>query len=201
MGAGYGLRRHISCVPVVLMSRVQDAAEVWLDGRANQRATIHHGGNFFEALADPHVADGGVYGGECAKHFRDGQAGAKGLIVFWVECVRSGHATAHPQEDAGVCGGNGLSGLGDFGVSDAAWSTCSEGSCGSGGHGSQKVASSLLFVLIRTHDFSPAGFLEVCESWDSSRPFGGMPPGWESVDGSEFPENRQFEGRILLENG
>ena len=47
---GDRLRRHVAGVPVVLMPRVQDVAQVRLHVRADQRAAVHHLGDVLQPL-------------------------------------------------------------------------------------------------------------------------------------------------------
>jgi hypothetical protein len=98
---------------VVLVAGMEDAAEVGLDGAADEGGAVHDPGDVFEALADFEAVDGGVDGGEGAEHLRDFEALFEGVIAFGVEGVGSGHAAGHPEEDAGVGFGGGMS---DFGA-------------------------------------------------------------------------------------
>ena len=46
---GDGLRRHVAGVPVVLVPRVEDVAQVGLHVRADERAAVHHLGDVLQA--------------------------------------------------------------------------------------------------------------------------------------------------------
>src|SRR5207253_10458004 len=50
MRRGDGLRRRIAGVPLVLMARMQNEAEIAGGVGTNQRRAIHHAGDFFAAL-------------------------------------------------------------------------------------------------------------------------------------------------------
>ena len=102
------LRRHVAGVPVVLMARVEDEAEVGgLEG-ADQRAAVHDLGDAFQALRDFDVVDGGVDGGEGAEDAFGADAGLEGGVAFGVEGFGLRHAAGHPEDDDGVgCGGRG----------------------------------------------------------------------------------------------
>ena len=70
---GHGLRRHVAGVPVVLMPRVQDVAQVGQHVRADERAAVHHVGDVLQALADLDVVDDRVDGRERAQDPLDRQ--------------------------------------------------------------------------------------------------------------------------------
>ena len=65
--AGDRLRRHVAGVPVVLVPRVQDVAQVGQHVRADQRAAVHHLGDVLQALRDLDVVDDRVDGREGAE--------------------------------------------------------------------------------------------------------------------------------------
>ena len=97
--AGHGLRRDVARVPVVLVPRVEDAAEIRLDVRADERCPVEHLGDLGQAVADLHAVDRGGDRGERADHVGDRKAGLERLVSLRVERVRSRHAAGHPEDD------------------------------------------------------------------------------------------------------
>jgi hypothetical protein len=108
MRTGDRLRRHIAGVPVILMTRVQNAAEVRLHGAADERAAIHHLRDVFEPLADFDAIDARVDRREGAEHAFDLQTLLKGQVALRIKGVGRGHAACHPQKDARICLGRGM---------------------------------------------------------------------------------------------
>ena len=58
-----GLRRNVAGVPVILMARVQDEAEIRRLEGSDQRAAVHDSRDALETLRDLDVVDGGVDAG------------------------------------------------------------------------------------------------------------------------------------------
>jgi hypothetical protein len=87
---------------------MEDGAEIGLDVGSDEGGPVHDFGDFGEAFADFDAVEGGVDGGECAEDLVDGEAFLEWLIGFGVEHFGSGHATAHPEEDAAVGFGGGV---------------------------------------------------------------------------------------------
>ena len=107
MRAGHGLRRDVAGVPVELVTRMQDAAEVRLHGGTDQRPAVHDLGDALESLADPHPVDGRRDRGERAEHPVVRHALLIRRIALGIEGLRGGHAARQPDEDAGVGRGGG----------------------------------------------------------------------------------------------
>ena len=102
MRTGNGLRGNITCVPMILVPRMQDASQIRLNRRANQRGTVHHRGDLLKPLANLKTTHRRVDRGKSAQHIFDGEPHSKRLIVFRIERIRSGHAATHPDQDASV---------------------------------------------------------------------------------------------------
>ena len=66
MGAGYGLRGYVACVPMVLVPRMQDAAQVGLHRGTNQCTAIHDTGDILQPGADLDVIYNRIDRGESA---------------------------------------------------------------------------------------------------------------------------------------
>ena len=96
------LRRHVARVPVILMPRVQDVAQVGQHVRPDQRRPIHHAGNVLQPLANLDVVDNRVDRRKRAHHLFDRQPDFKRLIPLGIERLGRGHAARHPQQDARV---------------------------------------------------------------------------------------------------
>ena len=90
------------------MPRVEDAAEIRLDMRANQGGAVHELGDFLQAFADPHAIERGGNRVECAEHLVHGEAFLEGLVGFRIERFGTGHAARHPEQDAAVRLGRGM---------------------------------------------------------------------------------------------
>ena len=74
------LRRDVAGVPVVLVPRVQDEAEVGGGEAADDGAAIDDAADLLEAGGELDVIDGGVDGREGAEHLiRPGTPGANGV--------------------------------------------------------------------------------------------------------------------------
>ena len=72
MRCGHGLGRHVACVPVILVARVKNVAQVGHDVRTDQGCPIHHLGDILESFRDLDVVDGrsrsrGTYTGSFPK--------------------------------------------------------------------------------------------------------------------------------------
>ncbi len=105
---GDGLRRHVSGVPVVLVARVEDGAEVRLHVRADERGAVHHLGDLIEAGADFHAIKRRVDGRKSAEDPVHRQAFLEWLVAFGIKGFRCRHAASHPQQDATIGGGPGV---------------------------------------------------------------------------------------------
>ena len=108
MRASHCLRRDVAGVPVILVTGVQDAAEVRLNDGPNQGATIHDFGDVLQSLADLDSFNGCWDRRKRAQHIVDGHAIFKRSIAFGVKRVRGSHAATHPQQDARICFGLGV---------------------------------------------------------------------------------------------
>jgi len=100
--AGDRLRRHVAGVPVILMPRMQDAAEIGLHRRADEGAAIHDLRDVFHALTNVYSIHRSRDRGEGRKDRIDSHADLEGLIAFRIEGLRCGHAPGEPEQDAGV---------------------------------------------------------------------------------------------------
>ncbi len=105
---GDGLRRHIAGVPVILVPRVQDVAQVGDDVRTDERGPVHDLGDVFQPLRELDVVHDRVDGRERTQDFVGGHADLEGGVALGVERLGRRHAAGHPQEDAGVGGGLGV---------------------------------------------------------------------------------------------
>ena len=76
---GHRLRRRIAGVPVILVPRVQNEAQVADAVRADQRAAIHDLRDVLQTLRDLDVIDHRVDTREGAEHALDGKPGSKGV--------------------------------------------------------------------------------------------------------------------------
>ena len=103
-GIANGLRRHVAGVPVILMARVQDVAEIGRLERADDRAAIHHAGDALEPLRDLDVVDGGIDAGERAQHALGANTRLERRIALRIERLGLRHATGHPEHDDGIGG-------------------------------------------------------------------------------------------------
>ncbi len=89
---GHRLRRLIAGVPVVLVPRMQNLAEVGRDVRANQRPPVEHRRNLFEPLGDMHAVDCRRNRGERAQARRWTRAPSQMAYTAWGQmslCVPS----------------------------------------------------------------------------------------------------------------
>ena len=100
--AGDRLRRHVAGVPVILMARVEDAPQVGLNVRADERAAIEDARDPFEPLADLHAVDRGGDRRKGADAVGDREPLFKRLVLLRVEIVGGRHPAGHPEDDDGV---------------------------------------------------------------------------------------------------
>ena len=96
------LRRDVTCVPMILMTRMQDVTEVGLDVRADHRPAIKDLRDVLEAGSDFDVVDNRVDSGKSRDDFFCFEADFKRLVVFGVEGIRGRHAARHPQQNTGI---------------------------------------------------------------------------------------------------
>ena len=89
-------------MPVVLMSRMQNASQVGLEVRANQRGTIHHAANLFESFTNLDVVDGSIDRLKGAHHLFDRGSDFKRVISLGIEGLRRRHPSCHPEQNAGI---------------------------------------------------------------------------------------------------
>ena len=108
MRAGDGLRRHVTGVPMELVARVQDAAEVGLHRRTDQRRAVHDLCDVLESLADADAIHRGRDRRESAEHTVIGESLLVGRVTLRIKGLRGGHAAGEPDEDAGICRSGGL---------------------------------------------------------------------------------------------
>ena len=93
------LRRDIAGVPVVLVPRVQDEAEIGGVERAYDRSAVDDAADLFQPLRELDVVDGGVDRRERAQHVLDVHARLERRIALRIERFRLRHAAGHPQND------------------------------------------------------------------------------------------------------
>ena len=146
MWGGHGKRRRVAGVPMVLVARVENEAEVAGLGRgvvrlrelaglvgADQRASIHHVADFFQALGQLNVVNRSIDCRESAEDLVGRQALFVGGVALGIERLGGGHAAAHPEHDdrVGRCLDLFITGLGQ----DLARVSGGQGaqSCGAGG--------------------------------------------------------------------
>ena len=101
------LRRDVAGVPVILVARVQDEAEVRGREAADDRALVHDARDVLEPLRELDVVHVGVDARKRAQHVLDRHARGKRRIALRVERLRAGHAARHPEHDDRVGGGSG----------------------------------------------------------------------------------------------
>ena len=104
---GDRLRRRVARVPMVLVPRVEDEAEIACPVGADERPAIDDGAQALEPCRELDVIDGGVDRGEGAEHLIGLQAARERRVALRVERLRVGHAAGHPQDDERVGGGRG----------------------------------------------------------------------------------------------
>ena len=98
---GNGLRRNVSGMPMVLMPRMQDVAQVGQHVRTNQRAAIHDCEPCSPGPASVLMLSTTVsMAGKVLMIFSDRRADFERLVTFGVERIGSRHAAGHPQQDA-----------------------------------------------------------------------------------------------------
>ena len=98
------LRRHVAGVPVVLVPRVQDEAEIGGLERADHRAAIDDAADALEPLRELDVIDGRVDRRERAEHVADRHARRERRVALRIERLGLRHAAGHPQHDDRVGG-------------------------------------------------------------------------------------------------
>ncbi len=136
---GNGLRRDVAGVPVKLVSRVEDEAEVGgLEG-ADDGAAIDDTADAFETLGELDVVDGGIDRGEGAENLLGADSGGEGRVALGVEGFGLRHAAGHPDDDHGV-GGSGRRGGGERDLGRAS----GEGGKG-GGEAQERAAGDEVF--------------------------------------------------------
>ena len=92
----------IAGMPVVLMARVQNRAQVGRHVRAQQRAAIHYARDRFQALREVNAVDGRWDRGERASDILGFHARRERRVPFGVEHLHMRHAAAHPEDNDGV---------------------------------------------------------------------------------------------------
>ena len=102
---GDGLRRRVAGVPLVLMARMQNEAEVARRVGADQRGAVHDLRDLFQALREFDVVHGGVDRRERGQDLVGRQAGFVRRVALGIERLGVRHAAGHPEDDDGVGGG------------------------------------------------------------------------------------------------
>src|SRR4051794_8194951 len=96
------LRRDVTRVPVILVTRVQDETQISSVEGTNHRAAIDRAPDLFETLRELDVVDGGVDLRKRAQHVFDANARRKRRVALRIERFGLRHAAGHPQYDDGV---------------------------------------------------------------------------------------------------
>ncbi len=104
VGSRNRLRGRVAGVPLVLMARVEDEAEIARGIAADQRPAVHHPGEALQTLGEADAVHGRVDGRERAEHLLGPQAALEWGVPLRVEGFGVRHPTAHPQDDQGVGG-------------------------------------------------------------------------------------------------
>lgn len=84
------------------MARVQNAAEIGQDMRAEQRRAVHNLRDAFQPLCDLDVVDHSIDGRERALDLLDRHANFKRHVFLRIERIRRGHPTAHPEQNTRI---------------------------------------------------------------------------------------------------
>ena len=87
---------------------MQDATEVGLHRRTDQRPAIHDLRDVLEPLADPDAVDRSGNRREGAEHALIRESLLVGRVTLRIKGLRGGHAAGEPDEDAGICRSGGL---------------------------------------------------------------------------------------------
>ena len=94
------LWRLVAGVPVVLVTAMENEAQIGRDDAANHHASIHHSCDLLEPCGQFHAIGGRVESmGRCSVHRPSGVPTRYGYVALGVESIRLRHATAHPQQD------------------------------------------------------------------------------------------------------
>ncbi len=99
MRRGHALRRHVARVPVELVPRVQDEAEILRHRRADERAAIHDTRHLLQSLGKAHSIDRCRDARESGQHAIRFHPFFKRRVALRVEGLRVRHAPGHPQHD------------------------------------------------------------------------------------------------------
>ena len=100
----HGLRRRVTCVPLVLVPRMENEPKVARCVAANQRAAVHHAGDPFQTGGKLDVIDGRVNRRKRAEHFGRFHAALKRRVTFRVERLRVRHTAGQPEHNQRVGG-------------------------------------------------------------------------------------------------
>ena len=117
-------------MPMVLVTRMEDAAQVGLDVGSDQRRSVHDLRDVLESFTDLDIVNCRTDRWESAQHLRDGFAHFEGFVVLGIERVGGTHTSTHPQDNNRIrfcCGCNDLGAIG-HGVQKSR-STHAEGCC------------------------------------------------------------------------
>ena len=90
------LRRLIAGMPMILMARVQNEAEVADAVRAKEDSSIENPGRLLEALGHLHAVEHGGNRREGGEHTIALEARFIGRIEFWIEGLGLCHSARHP---------------------------------------------------------------------------------------------------------
>ena len=99
------LRRSVTGVPLILMPRMEDKAEIARGVGADQGAAIHHPGQFLQALGELDSIDDRRNRRKRAENGRGLHPLLVGNIALGVKRLGRGHAAGHPEDDQPVGGG------------------------------------------------------------------------------------------------
>ena len=102
---GHCLRRCVASVPLKLVARVQNEAQVAGPVGADQRAAVQDARDLLQALRNLYAIHRGLDRRKRAQHAIRFQARFIGCVALGVEGFGLRHAAGHPQQDDGVGGG------------------------------------------------------------------------------------------------
>ena len=99
------LRRNVARVPVVLMPRMEDEAEVRGHERPDHRAAIHHAPDLLQPFGETDAVNRRRNRRERTEHVLDVHAPLERRVALGIECLGLRHAASHPEDDDRVRSG------------------------------------------------------------------------------------------------
>src|SRR5436305_1666114 len=122
------LRGHVTSVPMILVSRMQNKAEIRALKRADYSASVDNASNALQALRELDVIDCGIDTRKGAQYFFGAHAGFERRVSLGVEGLGLRHSTRHPENDHRVGCSRWSGGMDDLGF--AADQRGKRGACG-----------------------------------------------------------------------